>query len=581
MAARPSLMKIWKFKLMEAIRLKINLKTNLKKSFIKFLMFSLVLAAAAFHSAVYCSAAPAAAGVENGIVKNVGKLRIAVDERIELLSVIRLLSGYFERGHDAFATDYKKAALDYFKKYEKHPAVDFYKKMADAGFTFDAPPSAMLHLSWPEMKVKTPFSEYLVARARGVENLNKMAELFADFAKKSDFDSFFKKNAPFYAVLVSNAVKSIGSNDFVAHIEEYYGLQQNGYNVVLAPILRRQGGYGPSIKAADGRLEVFNVMGPVSADGGNYDFGGVENFRSLVWHEFGHSFVNPLTELHSSEVALYEKLFAPIAKKMAQQAYPQWQTCVNEHIIRAVCARLTALYIGAEECAAEISYERSCGFAYIEDLCGLLKEYEEQRRLYPEFKAFYPRIIELFKKLAESGPGEDYFKIKFAGPINSAFDMNPASFVFVVPGGEKDAAAQEKIVKCALGVRENFFKGARLMKDSDALKLDASKHSFIAYGTAGGNALIKKYLEMMPVKFGSGEIELGEKYYGKNLRFITCWPNPADGTRAIVIYTAIDASDVVGLNSIFHGPTDYVVADGRKTLKASNYKKSGGEWKAK
>ena len=453
--------------------------------------------------------------------------------------------------------------------------------MAGSGFSYDAPPSLMLHLSWPDLKVKTPFTDYLIARAGGADNLNKMAGLFADFARQSDFASFFKQNAPFYSGLIDGALKTIGTNDFVAQIEKYYGTGQAGYNIVLAPILRRQGGYGPSVKAADGRLDVYNVMGPVDAAGEKYDFGGTENFRSLVWHEFGHSFVNQLTEKNSAEIELYAKLFTPIAKKMKDQAYPHWQTCVDEHIIRAVCARLAAIHIGEAEYAAEINYNKAKGFAYIEDLCNLLTVYEQQRSQYFEFKVFYPQIIALFKKLSESKLDADYYKIKFPGTINAALMMEPASYVIVVPGGEKDAAAQKKIVKCAEAVKKAFMKKARILKDSDALKLDASKYSFVAYGTPEGNSFIKKYLEAVPVRFGSNEIELKEKHSGKNLRFITCWPNPANTERALVIYTAPNAADVVNMNTIFHGPTDYVVADGENILKSSNYKKAGGEWKVK
>lgn len=547
----------------------------------KILNFKSLVCALFLIAFLFISAKPASASIEVETRKSVGNLNISVDERIELLSIIRLLSGFSEKNHAAFETAYKKSAMDFFKKHKKHPAVAFYKKMAESGFSYDAPPSSMLHLSWPDMKVKTPFTQYLTARARGVENLDKMAGLFADFAKQTDFASFFKQNAPFYSGLIDGALKTIGTNDFVAQIEKYYGTGQAGYNIVLAPILRRQGGYGPSVKAADGRPDVYNIMGPVDASADKYDFGGTEHFRSLVWHEFGHSFVNQLTEKNSAEVELYAKLFTPIAKKMADQAYPDWQTCVNEHIIRAVCARLTAIHTGEAEYAAEINYNKANGFAYIEDLCDLLTVYEQQRSQYFEFKVFYPQIIALFKKLSESKLDADYYKIKFPGTINAALMLDPASYVIVVPGGEKDADAQKKIVKCAEAVKKTFMKKAKILKDADALKLDASKYSFVAYGTPDGNSFIKKHMEVIPVKFGSNEIELKEKHSGKNLRFITCWPNPANTERAVVIYTAPNAADVVNMNTIFHGPTDYVVADGENILKSSNYKKAGGEWKLK
>ncbi|HOT74529.1 MAG TPA: DUF4932 domain-containing protein, partial [Candidatus Wallbacteria bacterium] len=515
------------------------------------------------------------------IKKSAGRLNISIDPRIELLSVVRLLSGYSEKGHAAYDTVYKKAALDHFKKFKKHPAVELYKKMTNSGFSYDAPPSTMLHLSWPDLKVKTPFTDYLITRARGIENLNKMAELFADFAKKSNFEAFYKSNADFYGSLIDGAIKAIGKNDFAAQLESYFGPGPNSYNIILAPILRRQGGYGPSVKSPDGKLDVYNIMGPVGADEKNYDFGGTENYRSLVWHEFGHSFVNPLTEMNSAEINLYKKLFDPIAKQMAEQAYPEWQTSVNEHIIRAVCARLSAINLGESEYSGDINYNKSRGFAYIEDLCSVLTLYEQQRSKYAEFKSFYPQVTALFKKLAESNLTEEYYKLKFTGTINAALSLEPASYILVVPDGEKDAKINAQIVKGAEAVKKMFMKSAKILKGSEALKLDASKHSFVAYGTKEGNSFIKKHMEAIPVKLDSNEIELKEKIAGANLRFITCWPNPADSARAIIIYTAVKAEDIVGINSVFHGPTDYVAADGEKILKSGNYKKAGGKWTLK
>jgi hypothetical protein len=46
----------------------------------------------------------------------------------------------------------------------------------------------------------------------------------------------------------------------------------------------------------------------------------------------------------------------------------------------------------------------------------------------------------------------------------------------------------------------------------------------------------------------------------------------------VVIYTAQQAEDVIGIHSVFHGPTDYVIAKDTEVLKAANYKKQNGRW---
>lgn len=47
---------------------------------------------------------------------------------------------------------------------------------------------------------------------------------------------------------------------------------------------------------------------------------------------------------------------------------------------------------------------------------------------------------------------------------------------------------------------------------------------------------------------------------------------------AMVIYTAQRADDVVGINRVFHGPTDYVLAHGQAVVNAANDVKKGNPW---
>jgi hypothetical protein len=46
----------------------------------------------------------------------------------------------------------------------------------------------------------------------------------------------------------------------------------------------------------------------------------------------------------------------------------------------------------------------------------------------------------------------------------------------------------------------------------------------------------------------------------------------------VAIYTAQRAEDIVGINNVFHGPTDYVIARGTDRLEEDFYEKRDGEW---
>ena len=46
----------------------------------------------------------------------------------------------------------------------------------------------------------------------------------------------------------------------------------------------------------------------------------------------------------------------------------------------------------------------------------------------------------------------------------------------------------------------------------------------------------------------------------------------------MVFYMAQCPEDVPYINSVFHGPTDYVIAKGREVLLSANYTKQNGTW---
>jgi hypothetical protein len=98
------------------------------------------------------------------------------------------------------------------------------------------------------------------------------------------------------------------------------------------------------------------------------------------------------------------------------------------------------------------------------------------------------------------------------------------------------------------------------------------------YGTTEGNLLLAKYIKGMPFTIEHNKVVADKVYEVENLRFITAWPNPHNVNRGFLIYTAQKAEDIPGINSIFHGPTDYVIAQDLKMLQSGDYKKDNKTW---
>lgn len=124
------------------------------------------------------------------------------------------------------------------------------------------------------------------------------------------------------------------------------------------------GGYGPRTIGENGLYDIYGIIGPTKNDAEIPVFS-KKNIKYIVWHEFSHSFVNPTTEKYSSEINDYEDLFKPIKNVMEKQAYGNWQTCVNEHIVRAIATRLSYIHDGKIAGDNLIIHEKSRGFYYI------------------------------------------------------------------------------------------------------------------------------------------------------------------------------------------------------------------------
>jgi hypothetical protein len=207
--------------------------------------------------------------------------------------------------------------------------------------------------------------------------------------------------------------------DYAADLESYFGTKQGSFHIVLAPLLA-SGNYGPSRLREDGTLDLYGIVSSSGQSRGIAQFGSVEDLRYQVWHEFAHSFVNPEIIRLSAEVERSRKLMAPIADVMRSQAYDQWVIIVYEHVVRAVTLRLAFRELGEEDGKAELLYEKSRGFAYVEALADALKQYEQERDKYPTFRDFAPRLLGVLEDLSKRDLPKEFFAVPYTGTLASA-----------------------------------------------------------------------------------------------------------------------------------------------------------------
>ena len=502
----------------------------------------------------------------------VGKLQISIDPRMELLATIQLISNYpvIDRN-----MSYSKDVIKYFKSFKSHKAVKTTDLLVkEHGFGYDAPVTFMLYLSQlPELNLNIPYSNYLIERADSENNLEQYRKEIKEFAEKSNFGTFWNKKIPFYNQILDMTIASMDEKDLVKVVEDYFNETQDSYNIIVSPAFR--GGYGPKITDSAGKENIYACLSATAIKNG-IPYLSNNGLTYYVWHEFGHSFVNPLSEKYTERVASSELLFEPIKDRMTKQAYDSWENCVNEHIIRAVNIRLFELNLDEERSKRTFYNDLSRGFIYLDPLVEKLKDFEKQRdEKKITFSDFYPELLNLLDSLQKIEYWKEV-KVIFNGPINAVHRFD--KIVYIYPTQDKDKKALKTAQRYALEIFNTFAKpkGGLWIADTIALRTDLSEYSIVAYGTIESNLFLKQHATSFPFRIENQTIYADQEYTDKNTKLITCLPNPFNPEKGMSIYLALSNKNIKDINSVFHGGEDYILFLSKNyIIKNGKYSKNG------
>lgn len=117
---------------------------------------------------------------------------------------------------------------------------------------------------------------------------------------------------------------------------------------------------------------------------------------STLIHEFNHSFVNPLLKSETN-AALMESIGKELQKLsyigMRNQAYGNWQTVVNESIVRAaVIIYMQEHGFDEKQLLNEMYNQVSRDFRWMPELVVCLRNYTNHRDQYKTLSDYYPEI---------------------------------------------------------------------------------------------------------------------------------------------------------------------------------------------
>lgn len=314
------------------------------------------------------------------------KITVLIDPKIEsaylVLEMLYPETGYTQT-YDANSMENQKR---HFSKFRDHKVFDITLEMFENGFNYDAVPS-VLHYYDDNLKLKENIipNEKIIQRAGGYEQIGIYLEALYDFREISGFDDYFRNNEDKYQPMLNQAFDHIINTKMEETYIEYFGQSIGDVEIYLSPDSKH--GYGCRNVYED-RVVLMPTLSVSSNE---------KDFLQFLLHEIGHSYVNPQNEIRPEAVNELAYLYEPIKEQMAKQAYSNWETVLNEHIVRASVIDMMEMIYGEYVVDELIKEEIEKNFTYIEKILDLLDDYKMNIEKYNNFNSYFDQLLEALK----------------------------------------------------------------------------------------------------------------------------------------------------------------------------------------
>lgn len=302
-------------------------------------------------------------------------IAVRVDPRVELVTVVARLAGLAEYRLPGIPA-YDRAVDAHFTHQAAHPAVMMLKRLqVERGIGYNAVVEAALSASpqdWTPAVALTPWPDGL-DRRWDATSLRAFQAAMGDFARDSDAEAFFAAQQPLYA-----QVEAAVRGNLQGRLEAgWYRTQVPARAVaaftVIPALLAGNNSYGPHLRLADGREQVFGVLAtPALADGAAIEYPADPQLALLV-HEFHHSFLNPWVDAHADVLLpAAQPLYEASAARMQALAYGDPRIMLYESLVRANTLRYLRRHGEDAVLRRLLAEDRGKGFAWTPALADLL-----------------------------------------------------------------------------------------------------------------------------------------------------------------------------------------------------------------
>ena len=325
------------------------------------------------------------------------KINVYINSYLEYMNSILLTSRYNEItepyiGYGLMTkekNEYTTRIKHFLEKYHNDDIYQYIESLVPNGFTFSRPVELMLSLgNNTDFSMQYTPSEMCIEYCGGISKIKELLRLLKEYEAKISFFTFFDEAKKYYNPVIEQVKEVVNKYPYISILEDEYGKEQNSYNYILSSLMI--GNYGISFgEKGKTKLDIFSVF---ATDGFSIS-------EAVLFHEFSHPFINPLTEKYIDLVTKYQSSHELLKKYKLpgfKSGYGDWYECVNEHLVRAMVIHLLQKCNLRDIATEMLDYDLCKGYKYIPLILEKYKYYDNHRDIYPDFEAFYPTLLEVF-----------------------------------------------------------------------------------------------------------------------------------------------------------------------------------------
>jgi hypothetical protein len=275
-------------------------------------------------------------------------------------------------------------AREHFAPFADHPAVAFTEQLFRRMSYHPMNYLALLHSDFPEAREIRRLPDYLPADEDSRAMLTRYVGLVRDFYEASGFEAFWNAHESRVAAVLDTARANIHAPELPRMMEDFYGREAGRFIFVTSPFMQESGFHAELFE--DGRLDFYYFSGARTYANELY-------FNYIAFHEFSHSFIQPVSTKYSDRISALSHLYQPLEDRFRRMGYPTWEHAFEEHMVTAGQLHLTRSVFGDQQAMEMLEREKMRGFQLIERLYGLFAQYSESRDEYEDLEEFYPVIL--------------------------------------------------------------------------------------------------------------------------------------------------------------------------------------------